>query len=46
LPPTFVDVGAVEVSRDEADLAPESAVAQACLAARESWLRRVLTRSS
>ncbi|MFD5094194.1 alpha/beta hydrolase [Amycolatopsis thailandensis] len=71
LPPTFIDVGAVEVFRDEAvayasaiwaaggeaelhvwggafhgfhDLAPESAVARSCLAARESWLDRLLAR--
>lgn len=71
LPPTFIDVGAVEVFRDEAvayasaiwaaggeaelhvwggafhgfyDLAPESAVTRACLAARESWLERLLAR--
>ncbi|MEV7555849.1 alpha/beta hydrolase [Amycolatopsis sp. NPDC089917] len=71
LPPTFIDVGAVEVFRDEAvayasaiwaaggeaelhvwggafhgfhDLAPESAVARSCLAARESWLERLLAR--
>ncbi|GAA4529138.1 alpha/beta hydrolase fold domain-containing protein [Amycolatopsis samaneae] len=71
LPPTFVDVAAAEVFRDEAvafasaiwaaggdaelhvwggafhgfyDLAPESAAARACLAARESWLERLLAR--
>jgi len=71
LPPTFIDVAAVEVFRDEAvayasaiwaaggeaelhvwggafhgfyDLAPTSAVAEACVAARESWLERMLAR--
>jgi acetyl esterase/lipase len=69
LPPTFIDVGAKEVVRDEAiayamgimqaggqcelhvwagayhgfyDLAPESAVSKACIAARTSWLLRVI----
>lgn len=69
LPPTFVDVGAKEVFRDEAiayamgimqaggqcelhvwgdafhgfyDIAPNTSVSQACLAARESWLERLL----
>lgn len=69
LPPTFIDVAAVEVFRDEAvayanaiwaaggeaelhvwggafhgfyDLAPETAVARSCVAARESWLDRLL----
>lgn len=72
LPPTFVDVGAAEVFRDEAvqyaqrlwaagvacelhvwggafhgfyDLAPNSTVAQACIAAREAWLDRLLGRT-
>ncbi|WET80938.1 alpha/beta hydrolase fold domain-containing protein [Amycolatopsis sp. QT-25] len=71
LPPTFIDVAAVEVFRDEAvayasaiwaaggeaelhvwggafdgfyDLAPETAVARSCVAARESWLERLLAR--
>ncbi|MFY0581167.1 alpha/beta hydrolase [Cystobacter fuscus] len=71
LPPTFIDVGAAEVFRDEAvayasaiwaaggncelhvwggafhgfyDIAPQSALAQACLAAREARLARLLTR--
>jgi len=69
LPPTFIDVAAKEVFRDEAiayamgimqaggqcelhvwgdayhgfyDIVPDSAVSQACLAARESWLERML----
>ncbi|UMP01424.1 alpha/beta hydrolase [Amycolatopsis sp. EV170708-02-1] len=69
LPPTFIDVAAAEVFRDEAvayasaiwaaggeaelhvwggafhgfyDLAPETAVARSCLAARDSWLDRLL----
>lgn len=69
LPPTFIDVGAAEVFRDEAiayaagisaaggqcelhvwggafhgfyDIAPQSDLAKACLAARESWLDRLL----
>jgi acetyl esterase/lipase len=69
LPPTFIDVAAKEVFRDEAiayamgimqaggqcelhvwadafhgfyDIAPDSAVSRACLAARESWLERML----
>ncbi|WP_380871644.1 alpha/beta hydrolase [Sphingomonas sp. DBB INV C78] len=69
LPPTFIDVGAAEVFRDEAvayasaiwaaggdcelhvwggafhgfyDIAPASRHAQACVAARESWLERLL----
>ncbi|WP_370934887.1 alpha/beta hydrolase [Amycolatopsis sp. cg13] len=71
LPPTFIDVGAAEVFRDEDvafataiwasggdaelhvwggafhgfhDLAPQSALAKACVAARESWLERLLSR--
>ncbi|WP_328701561.1 alpha/beta hydrolase [Amycolatopsis pittospori] len=71
LPPTFLDVAAAEVFRDEVvayasaiwaaggeaelhvwggafhgfyDLAPTSAVAEACVAARESWLERLLAR--
>ncbi|OJH42684.1 alpha/beta hydrolase [Cystobacter ferrugineus] len=71
LPPTFIDVGAAEVFRDEAvayansiwvaggncelhvwggafhgfyDIAPQSALAQACIAAREAWLARLLAR--
>jgi acetyl esterase/lipase len=69
LPPTFIDVAAKEVFRDEAiayamgimqaggqcelhvwgdayhgfyDIAPDSAVSQACLASRESWIERQL----
>ncbi|MDH6233322.1 acetyl esterase/lipase [Mesorhizobium soli] len=69
LPPTFIDVGAAEVFRDEAiayargimasggdcelhvwggafhgfyDIVPEAAVSRACLAARETWLERIL----
>lgn len=69
LPPTFIDVGAAEVFRDEDidyasrilaaggqcelhvwggafhgfyDIAPDSDVAKACLAAREAWLDRLL----
>ncbi|EPX60924.1 alpha/beta hydrolase domain protein [Cystobacter fuscus DSM 2262] len=71
LPPTFIDVGAAEVFRDEAvayasaiwaaggncelhvwggafhgfyDIAPQSKLAQACIAAREAWLTRLLAR--
>ncbi|MDC3959270.1 alpha/beta hydrolase [Polyangium jinanense] len=71
LPPTFIDVGAAEVFRDEDvayasaiwaaggdcelhvwggafhgfyDIAPESEIAKACLAAREAWLARLLSR--
>ncbi|MET9264210.1 alpha/beta hydrolase [Amycolatopsis sp. NPDC004079] len=71
LPPTFIDVGAAEVFRDEDvafatsiwasggdaelhvwggafhgfhDLAPQSALAKACVTARESWLERLLNR--
>lgn len=71
LPPTFIDVGAAEVFRDEDvafataiwasggnaelhvwggafhgfyDLAPGSALAHACVAAREAWLERLLSR--
>ncbi|MDI1444334.1 alpha/beta hydrolase [Polyangium sp. 6x1] len=71
LPPTFIDVGAAEVFRDEDvayasaiwaagghcelhvwggafhgfyDIAPASEIAQACLAAREAWLARLLAR--
>jgi acetyl esterase/lipase len=69
LPPSFIDVGAAEVYRDEAvayasriwaaggicelhvwggafhgfyDIVPQSDLASACLAARDSWLRRRL----
>ncbi|MDI1475737.1 alpha/beta hydrolase [Polyangium sp. y55x31] len=71
LPPTFIDVGAAEVFRDEDvayasaiwaaggecelhvwggafhgfyDVAPESEISKACLAAREAWLTRLLAR--
>ncbi|MDI3286655.1 alpha/beta hydrolase [Polyangium sp. 15x6] len=71
LPPTFIDVGAAEVFRDEDvayasaiwaaggdcelhvwggafhgfyDIAPESEISKACLAAREAWLARLLSR--
>jgi acetyl esterase/lipase len=71
LPPTYIDVGSMEVFRDEDvayangiwaaggscelhvwgdafhgfyDIAPRSAVAQACIAAREGWLNRLLSR--
>lgn len=71
LPPTFIDVGAAEVFRDEDvayasalwaaggncelhvwggafhgfyDIAPMSEIAQACIAAREAWLARLLAR--
>jgi acetyl esterase/lipase len=70
LPPTFIDVGACEVFRDEAieyavrilvsggqcelhvwggafhgfyDITPQSALARACVAARNSWLERLLS---
>ncbi|MFD2467599.1 alpha/beta hydrolase [Amycolatopsis silviterrae] len=72
LPPTFIDVGAAEVFRDEDvafasriwaaggeaelhvwggafhgfyDLAPGSALAEACVAARDGWLQRLLDRA-
>jgi acetyl esterase/lipase len=71
LPATYIDVGAMEIFRDEDiayasgiwaaggscelhvwgdafhgfyDIAPGSALAQACIAAREAWLERLLTR--
>jgi acetyl esterase/lipase len=71
LPPTFLDVGACEVYRDEVieyarrisaaggdcelhvwggafhgfyDIAPNTELAQQCLAAREAWLARLLNR--
>lgn len=71
LPPTFIDVGACEVFRDEDvayasaiwaaggdcelhvwggafhgfyDIAPQSKLAKACIAAREGWLERLLSR--
>ncbi|AKV03845.1 alpha/beta hydrolase domain protein [Labilithrix luteola] len=72
LPPTFIDVGAAEVFRDEAvayasaiwaaggdaelhvwggafhgfyAIAPESDLAKSCVAAREAWLARLLSRA-
>jgi len=73
LPPTFIDVGAMEVFRDEDiayatailaaggqcelhvwggafhgfyDIAPQADVSRACVAAREAWLERMLTRAA
>lgn len=72
LPPTFIDVAAVETFRDEAiayargilaaggecelhvwggafhgfyDIAPQSDLARACIAARDGWLARMFARS-